>query len=639
MFELTPEESAPYERRLAVLQVLLTLLFAGVALAYWRVQVIQGPQYQDRAEANRTRNVILRAPRGVILDRNGVLLVDSQPSYDAVVMREEIRDAGRNGIHDDEVALMRAASQMLRIGAPDMHLLQNRARVTPRFRPLLLKADLNRAEITFIKSHRELLPGVDIALEPRRNYVGGELLSHVLGYVGEIGERELASPRYASRLRPGDVIGRGGIESYYDSQLIGDHGEETLVVDSHGRLHGRTGERQDPVPGHTIMSTIDVELQRVAKEAFDAEGKNGAVVVLDPRNGEVLAMLSRPAYDPNLFSVRIARSDWDRLQQDPDHPLQNRAIQSRYPPGSTFKLLEAVAALEEGIATPQGARGCRGENFYFGRGFKCHKKGGHGGPDMRMAIQKSCNGFFYSVGNQLGIERIAKWGALFGLGRPTGIDLPNENPGILPSDAWKRKELGEKWYPGETISVAIGQGYVQVTPLQLATMYAAIGNGGTVYKPHLVRAILDLQGKVIKRVEPEVTSRAPMKPETVAFIRDALWSVVHERGTARLANVEGMDVCGKTGTAQVSAASAGIDAEKLDDEFRDHAWFAGFAPRDAPEIAFCVFVENGGHGGLHSAPIAKKILEAYFARSDREGRPARPQMAGAVPIASVGSRP
>lgn len=616
MFDLTPEESEHYAARLTALQILLTLAFVGVALCYWRIQVIQGPGYAERAESNQSRHVVLRAPRGVMLDRNGVLMVDNRPSYDAIVLREEVPKG------TGEMEIVRRAAQILRIGPSDLKTYLARGRAAPRYRPLTLKADLNMAEISFLQSRREMLRGLAIAREPRRNYMGGELFAHVVGYVGEIGEEELKLPRYRERLKPGDAVGRSGIEATYNLDLTGRHGEEVVIVDSHGRQHGPPATRADPVPGYTLHTTIDIDLQRVAKAAFEEEGYNGAAVVLDPRSGEVLVLLSEPAFDPNLFSVRIPRTEWQRLQGHPDHPLQNRAIQSRYPPGSTFKLLEAVAGLEEGILTPRTTRHCGGVISFYGRGFKCHKRGGHGSPDLRMAIQKSCNGYFYSVGNQLGIERIHKWGELLGLGKPTGIDLPQENAGILPNDAWKRRTMKEKWYPGETISVAIGQGYVQVTPLQLANMYAAIGNGGTVYRPHVVRSVHDLQGRLVREVRPEVMSRAPMKPETTAFLRDALWSVVNEAGTARKAAIPGRDVCGKTGTAQVTAASSGIDAERMDESIRDHAWFAGFAPRDNPEIAFCIFVERGGHGGVHSAPIAKKILEAYFRKKEQGKVPA-----------------
>lgn len=623
MFDLTPEESTPFERRLTALQIVLSLLFAGVALTYWRIQVIEGPEYQDQAENNRQRRVVLRAPRGVILDRNGQLMVDNRPSYDAVVIRDEMRFEGGATTAAEARAQEREtigrAARILRLGPAELAAYGERARVTPTFRSLTLKADLTMAELTYLLSRREELHGVSVSREPRRNYVGGELLAHAVGYVGEVSDRELTDPKYQGLLRPGDLIGRSGIEASYNIELTGRPGQETLIVDSFGRQHGATGERQDAVPGRTMLSTIDLDLQKVAKEAFEEEGYNGAAVVLDPNSGEVLVMLSEPSYDPNLFSGRIARADWRRLQSDSSHPLQNRAIQSRYPPGSTFKLLEAIAGLEERILTPQSTRVCRGASIFYGRAFKCHKKGGHGSPDLRLAIQKSCNGYFYAVGNQLGIERIAKWGALFGLGKPTGIDLPGENPGILPSDAWKRRTIGEKWYPGETISVAIGQGYVQVTPVQLANFYAAIANGGDVYRPHLVRAIYDLNGRLVKEIAPEVISHAPMSEATHLFVKDALWSVVNEWGTARKAMIEGRDVCGKTGTAQVTSASAGIDAEKMDESIRDHAWFAGFAPRDNPEIAFCVFVEHGGHGGVHSAPIARKILEAYFAKKERGG--------------------
>ncbi|MFN7972254.1 MAG: penicillin-binding protein 2 [Acidobacteriota bacterium] len=619
MFDLTPEESAPFERRLWVLQIALALLFGGVGLAYWRVQVVQGPTYEEEAEANRTRHVMLRAPRGVLLDRNGVLLVDNRPSYDAIVMREGLKHK------DDEETTLRRAATILRLGPRELRRYHLQATTAPPFQPLTLKSDLNLAEITFLMSRQEELPGLAVSREPRRNYVGGELLSHALGYVGEVNERELH--RDPVGLRSGDVVGRSGLEAAYNAELTGKHGEEVVVVDSHGRQHGGPLSRTDPLPGHTLLTNIDADLQRVAKAAFQDEGYNGAAVVLDPNNGEVLALVSEPSFDPNLFSVRIARGDWSRLQQDADHPLQNRAIQSRYPPGSTFKLLEAIAGLEEGILTPKSTRSCPGVITLYGRGFKCHKRGGHGGPDLRMAIQKSCNGYFYHVGNQLGIEKIAKWGALFGLGTPTGIDLPGENPGILPNDAWKRKTLGEKWYPGETISVAIGQGYVQLTPVQLAVFYAALANGGTVYRPHIVRQVLDLQGRVVKEIAPEVKSKVDLQPENVAFIHDALWSVVNEWGTARKAAIPGRDVCGN----RHRAGARGVFRRRRRSSTKPSAiaWFAGFAPRDHPEIAFCIFVEHGGHGGVHfgsdrEADPRDLLREAGQARQARcVRRPAR----------------
>jgi penicillin-binding protein 2 len=431
----------------------------------------------------------------------------------------------------------------------------------------------------------------------------------VLGYVGEVGEAQME----AEGLRSGSVVGQSGVERAYNTLLMGRDGERRVMVNSVGR-EITTLDEVSASEGRRVRLSIDRDLQQAAEDAFHALGYEGAAVIMDPRNGEVLALVSLPAYDPNDFATGIDRATWNQLNTDRLRPLQNRAIQGRYSPGSTFKAVVAVAALEEGVITPDFKVTCHGGATFYGRFFKCHLKGGHGTVDLRHAIEKSCNTYFYTIGNMVGVDRMHKWAVALGLAGRTGVDLPNETESLVPSTAWKKARTGEKWYAGETISVAIGQGQVSVTPIALASLYAAVANGGIHYPPRLLQAVND--GGGWKEADAPSPRGVRLKPETIAALHDGLWMVVNGAGTGGRARVAGRDVSGKTGTAQVISLQGGrAAAGRTEMDLRDHGWFAFFAPRDNPEIAGVVFAEHGEHGSS-AAPIARHVIETYFAKKD-----------------------
>jgi penicillin-binding protein 2 len=447
------------------------------------------------------------------------------------------------------------------------------------------------------------------------------MAAHLFGYVSEITELQLQKPEYAG-VEPGTMVGQAGVELAYNKLLMGEDGNKTVVVNSVGREIGVPVGEDPPKEGRRLQLTIDADVQQAAEDGFEATGFNGAAVVLDPRNGEVLAFTSRPAYDPNAFAGGIDRATWAELNTDDLHPLTNRALQGKYSPGSTFKMIVGLAGLEEGVITPNFTVHCGGGATFYGRFFKCWEKGGHGTIDLRHAIEQSCDVYFYTVGNMLGVDRINKWATLFGLGVKSGVDLPNEVQGLVPSTAWKAQYTKEKkWYAGETISVAIGQGQVSVTPISLAVYAATLANGGTRVTPHLVKAMDD--GNELKPVPPPAPqSQVEVSSEKLQAIRDGMWLVVNgDRGTARRAAIPGKDVCGKTGTAQV-ISNQGRAAARTSKNLRDHGWFTFFAPRDNPEIAGVVFLEHGIHSA-NAASVAKYILLTYFAK--KEGQPLPPK--------------
>jgi len=415
------------------------------------------------------------------------------------------------------------------------------------------------------------------------------------------------------------VVGQAGLEQTYNDLLMGRDGARRVVVNSVGREIETLGE-VPPAEGRRLQLTIDADLQKAAEDGFKALGYAGAAVVLDPRNGEVLSFLSLPAYDPNRFAAGIDRATWTALNTDKLRPLQNRAIQGRYSPGSTFKIVVAVAALEEGVATPEFRVHCGGGATFYGRFFQCHLKGGHGSVDMRHAIEKSCNTYFYTLGNMVGVDRLHKWATALGLGVKTGIDLPHEIEGIMPSTEWKRARTGEKWYAGETISVSIGQGQVSVTPISLAVMMATVANGGTRYVPHIVKAVDEGKGWT-PVPPPPPAAQTRMKPDHVQALHDGLWMVVNAAGTGGRGRIPGRDVAGKTGTAQVISLQGGKQAKgRTDMDLRDHGWFVFFAPANNPEIAGVMFAEHSEHGYL-AAPIARHVMETYFAKKDGQPLP------------------
>jgi penicillin-binding protein 2 len=479
--------------------------------------------------------------------------------------------------------------------------------VQPSYYPIVLKEDLTIEDLAFVAAHRLEFPGLDITPQPRRLYGEGDLAAHLLGYVGEISEKELDRPEFKGS-RPGWIVGKSGVERIYNSILMGVDGQKKVVVDSRGK-EVATLDTVDSIAGNDLRITLDLDLQRAAEKALGDQV--GAAVALDPRTGEVLALVSRPAFDPNSFTSRISRKEWADLMNDPRKPMQNRAIQSRFPPGSVFKVFMTIAGLQEGILTPDYVDFCSGATVLYGRPFHCWRAKGHGRVDLHRAIVDSCNVFFYHLGQKLGIDKIARHAQEFGLGLKTGIDLPGEDNGIMPSPAWKRLTFKVDWYAGETISVAIGQGYVSLTPLQVARAFGALGLGGVLKTPHVV-ASAELLKHGLTPIQQE--GQAPMNPITFDIVTRGLWGVVNESGTGTRAAIPGFDVCGKTGTAQVvgrEAQKKGVDNDALG----DNAWFVAFAPLGAPEIATAVFVEHGGHGGSTAAPVVHEILKTYYHKS------------------------
>ncbi|MBF8299705.1 MAG: penicillin-binding protein [Acidobacteria bacterium] len=586
------------------LQVSVVVTFAALVISFWFLQIVQHTRYEEMAENNHQRTLALRAPRGVLFDRNGRVLVENRHSFSVSIVREHTRDL------DHTIRLLAAVAGL---DVAQVRQIVDRHRGEPSYLPIVVIEDASLAQVAAITA-RGLdfeLPDVVVEDVPMRQYPTDALAAHLFGYVGEASDTQIGDG-----VRAGAIVGQSGIERVYNKLLMGQDGARRVVVNSMGR-EIRTLEEVAPVEGRRVQLTIDYDLQKAAEDGFKHAGFNGSAIVLNPRNGEVLSLVSLPAYDPNDFSGGIDRATWAALNSDELRPLQNRAIQGRYSPGSTFKIVVAAAALEEGLVDPDFTVNCGGGASFFGRYFLCHKRGGHGVVDMRHAIEQSCNVFFYTLGNMLGVDRIHKWSEQLGLVGLTGIDLPNEQESIVPSTEWKRRRTGERWYAGETISVSIGQGQVTVTPAAMAVMIATVANGGTRVTPHIVRAV-DEGGGWKSATPPVAAGRVAFRPETLSALHDGLWMAVNAAGTGGRARVRGRDVAGKTGTAQVISNQGRQAAGATRRDLRDHGWFVFFAPKDDPQIAGVIFGEHNEHGYL-GAPIARHVIETYFAK--KEGRP------------------
>lgn len=563
-------------------------LLAVVCIGYWRIQIVHGAYFHDLAENNRLRRLPIKAPRGLIYDRNGRLLVENIPSYTLLLDRSRSRDI--------EGSLGFAASVLKR---PETQLdaVVARYRGAASFTPVLVAENLALAEAAHFGVTSLEHPEFEVDVRHLRLYRHGAQTAHVLGYLGEVSENDLT--RGGGRYIVGDLVGKKGIEQTYDQLLRGRDGNRVVVVDSRGRLL-EEDEREPAVPGQSLTLTLDLDLQQEAERMMD--GKVGSVVALDPRNGEILALVSEPSFDPNLFARRLDQDEWDALLNNEHHPLQNRALQNSYAPGSVFKIVMATAGLTEGVVGSDDTVYCDGSTAIYGNQFRCWKRGGHGWVNLHSALKYSCDVYFYHLGQKLGIERIAQYARMFGLGDSTGVDLRGEKAGLVPDPEWSRRERHQSWYPGETISVAIGQGPILVTPLQMARMVAVVANGGYLVTPHLVREAAIPQ--------PVATG---LDPRILANLRQQLWSVVNEEGgTGAAARLDGLDIAGKTGTSQVIAQKTWTDSSSLAYEHRDHAWFASFAPAAAPRLVVVVFVEHGGKGSAAAAPIAKALYEKYL---------------------------
>jgi penicillin-binding protein 2 len=585
------EDLRVVQSRLAVLQGASVAVLALLMTFFWHLQVVRGKYFRDLAENNRSRSVPIEAPRGPLLDRNGRILVENRPSFNIVVAPEHLEDV--------DLTVSRLA-RVLRMGEAQIREHLARRRDDP-YRPVVVKEDAAPEDVAALEARRLELPDVSVDVVPLRSYPLAAAAAHSLGRVGEVTERQLRLPEFAG-LDPGDLVGQAGLELQYNRSLMGRNGERRLIVNSRGREVAELA-RDPPVPGPSLTLTIDQDLQTAMERAF--HGRSGSAIALDPRTGEILAMTSTPAYDPNQFSSGIERALWAELTGDPETPLMNRVIQGQYAPGSTFKIIMAAAGLEEGAITPQTAFYCPGYLSIYGNVFRCNKAAGHGMVSLRQALAQSCNVYFYHLGVRLEIAKIAKWARAFGLGTPAGIDLPHEASGLVPSPEWKLRTQHVPWYAGETVSVAIGQGQLTVTPLQLVRATAVIANGGALVRPHLVRAIGD------QAVPFPAPRPVPLKSSTVDAIRAGMLGVVQEHGTGWRARVAQVEIAGKTGSAQV-VAKARLANHPQVHAMQPHGWFVAFAPADNPRIALAVLVEHGGSGGEAAAPVAREILQQFF---------------------------
>jgi penicillin-binding protein 2 len=590
--------------RLTAVQYIVLAIFLFLAYGLWRLQVMQSDMYASLAEKNRVRNVPILAPRGKILDREGRIIVDNYPSFTALLLRDSSRDLSADA---DLIA------QGLHLDAKEVKDRIRHFSSMPQYQPIYLKDDITPDELAFVESHRNELPELDTIVAHRRLYPRNGFMAHLIGYVGEVSEEMLNQARWEF-YNPGDVVGKSGIELEYNQILMGKNGSRRAVVNSHGREVGKLDETPAEA-GKQLKLTVDLDLQIAAEQALG--DKNGAIVAMDPRNGEILAMVSRPTFDPNDFAVRVSRDQWSKLVNDDDHPLLNKAIQAQLAPGSTFKIIMATAGLQEGIAQDLHVI-CNGGAVFYGRYFKCwvtaeHRS--HGLVDISKGIYQSCVVFFYTLAEKLGIDRIAKYATLFGLGQKTGIDLPQEASGVMPSEEWKIRNFKQKWYAGETISVGIGQGAVAVTPMQLARAIGAIASGGTMVRPHLANP-RELPGNIIPASNTPDQVKIPIDPNNWTIITDAMANVPTPLGTAGSAHLQGIDFAGKTGSAQTVSNALKAKTANGKSKFKDNAWFVGVTPRRNPEIVVAVLFEGGEHGQF-AARIAAQVVKAYVEKQRR----------------------
>lgn len=621
---LSREEKLPgYKLSIVQYGVLAVLLILLSGL--WRLQIVGGQNYRNLAQQNRIRKVPILAPRGRLFDRYGRLLVDNYPSVSCFLIREQGRD-----VRADFPLIARG----LNMTVDQLNGVLDHYRAAPRYQPIPLKQDITPDEQEFIEAHRDELPELETVDEQRRLYPHNGFAAHLIGYVGEVSEEMLNDPRYAY-YEPGDVVGKSGVEETYDQLLRGQDGSQDIIVDSRGRQMGVLG-REPAAPGTDLKLTIDLDIQRAAEQALG--DRNGAIVAMDPHTGEILAMVSRPIFDPNDFSVRVSRSEWSRLITDPNHPLMNKVIQAQLAPGSTFKIIMSVAGLQEHIAQDLHVD-CQGGATFYGHFFACDQR--HGLVTISTAIPKSCDTYYYTLAQKLGIETIAKYAHELGLGQKTGIDLPDEVSGTVPSEEWKMRNYHEKWYAGETISVGIGQGALAVTPIQLARTIGGVASGGAMKRPHVV-APGDLPADFRKAIYESFPGSGdvniPIDPANWETITDGMAAVTGPGGTAWESHLDGIDFAGKTGTAQVVSHSAGMNKISSDIASRPNAWFVGLTPRRNPDIIVVVLWEHGGWGA-GSARMASQVIAAFVNKQRESNHNLLAQSAKPVQVAAVWSNP
>jgi penicillin-binding protein 2 len=609
-----PEEIPGIRRRFIIISLSVTGIFVILVLRLWSLQVLGVEHYRELSERNRTRYISIDPPRGAVFDRNGILLVDNRPDFTVSALHHEIADRKE---------LFEQLSRAL-LTSPEIFEARWREGLKlPRYRPIPLGIDIGREAMERIQENSIDLPGIITEVKPRRAYPHGKLAAHLLGYLGEITEQELQSSDFAA-YRSGDLVGKTGLEKLLEKPLRGQEGLKRIEVNVVGRELRQVTTR-DPLPGHRVYLTIDAGLQQATEDAFGEQ--SGGAVALNVRTGEVLALVSRPTFDPEHFARGISQEEWRELVDNPQHPLQNKVLGGQYPPGSTFKIAVALAALEAGVVGPETTIDCTGSfNLNSSYEYRCWKKEGHGETNLRKAIKESCDVWFYKVALDLGIDRIADAARRLGLGQPLDFPFGGESSGTIPDRQWKKKRFGTSWYNGETIITAIGQGFVLATPLQLAAMTAAVANGGTVWKPQVVQRIENLDGEVTWSSTPEKLSETAWSEKNLRTVRKAMEAVVNEPGgTAWRSRLDNLRFAGKTGTSQVIRRKSDEEEEKLEDpdetpyRFRDHALFIAYAPAENPQLAVAVIVEHGEHGSSAAAPVAKAMFDQYFNRTPSAG--------------------
>lgn len=601
-----PADREYLEKRINLVFWLVVACFCVFFVGFWYIQVIRGAYYEELAKENIWQDYPLPAPRGLILDRNNQVLAENRVSHNLFITP---------GLSRNLENTLSFLSYVLVTTPDDLKRTIHKEGSLKSRQPVLVYQDLSLPQLAYISARSVEYPELNLKQETNRSYRYGDLFSHVLGYVGELNEDQ-AQRNVFPGARKRDIVGQAGLERYYNHYLMGERGFESKLVNSYGvelKVPEFQPKKKPAVPGNVLRLGLDYDMQKAAHDAFLEKDRYGSAVAVNIKTGEVMAMYSNPYYDPNDFIPRIAPETWKELLADPRHPLQNRTIQNKFSPGSTFKTVMALAALQERKITPETTFFCGGSQFIYNRTFRCWKPGGHGYVDLHRAIEQSCDVYFYNVGMRLDIDDIAKYAKLLGMGQATRIDLFNETAGLVPSREWRQKAAGDKWYPGETISVSVGQGPVLVTGLQLANLYSTIATDGIRIQPHLLDAVLDLGGKVLDIAHFNKEQVAGIDRRNYEIVKQALWSVVNGNGTGSKARIEGYDVCGKTGTVQVVGYDRGGELWRTHKElFGDHAWFVAFAPYSDPQVAVAVFVEHGGHGSDAAAPVAQRILEAYF---------------------------
>jgi len=589
--------------KFTVVQYMVLVVFLLLAFGLWRLQIANNDEYSVRAEQNRVRRVPILAPRGKIYDREGRIVVDNYPSFSVLLLRDQMRD-----LKADAAGI----AVGLHISADEIRdkIRKYQLAHEPSFRPIIIKEDITPDERAFVESHRDEFPELETMMAYRRLYPRNGFMSHMIGYVGEVSEEMLNTSKF-ELYEPGDIVGQSGVEQFYNDLLMGKNGSRRVLVDSKGRELGKLSE-DPPSVGKSLKLTIDLDVQKAAELAI--EGYNGAIVAMDPRSGEILAMVSRPVFDPNHFSVRISRDEWNKLVTDPAHPLLNKAIQAQLAPGSVFKIVMSVAGLQEGVAQTLRVN-CGGGAEFYGHYYHCHGK--HGATDISKGITQSCDTFFYTLAERLGIGKISKWAQALGIGSKTGIDLPNEVSGTMPSEEWKIRNFHQKWYAGENISVGIGQGAVVTSLVQLAHTIGGIAMGGVLYRPHVVA--LDQLPEQYKKIAVSSSServRVPIDPQNWITITDAMVGVLFPGGTASSAHIQGVDIAGKTGTAQVISHAFREGKGKLGAEYNDNVWFVGVSPRRNPEIVVAVLLEHGLNSAI-AGRTASQVIKAFVEKQRR----------------------